>query len=33
MRLNEFANMGTIPDFSTMISLTRGREVAIWMGV
>jgi len=31
--LDEFANIGTIPDFATTISLARGRGVAIWIGV
>ena len=33
MMLDEFANIGTIPDFPTTISLARGRGVAIWIGV
>ncbi len=33
MMLDEFANIGTIPDFATTISLARGRGVAIWIGV
>jgi type IV secretion system protein VirD4 len=31
--LDEFANIGTIPDFETTISLARGRGVALWLGV
>jgi type IV secretory pathway TraG/TraD family ATPase VirD4 len=30
---DEFANIGTIPDFPTTISLVRGRGVVIWIGV
>jgi type IV secretion system protein VirD4 len=33
MMLDEFANIGTIPDFPTTISLARGRGVAISIGV
>ena len=33
MMLDEFANIGTIPDFETTISLARGRGVALWLGV
>ena len=33
MFLDEFANIGTIPDFETTISLARGRGVSIWLGV
>lgn len=33
MLLDEFANIGTIPDFATTISLARGRGVALWLGV
>ena len=33
MMLDEFANVGTIPDFATTHSLARGRGVAIWLGV
>jgi type IV secretion system protein VirD4 len=33
MFLDEFANIGTIPDFETTISLARGRGVALWLGV
>lgn len=33
MMLDEFANIGTLPDFATTISLARGRGVAIWIGV
>src|ERR1044071_4814428 len=33
MMLDEFANIGTIPDFATIISLARGRGVAIWLGI
>jgi type IV secretion system protein VirD4 len=31
--LDEFANIGKIPDFETTISLARGRGVALWLGV
>ena len=31
--LDEFANVGTIPEFATTHSLARGRGVAIWIGV
>lgn len=33
MFLDEFANIGKIPDFETTISLARGRGVALWLGV
>ncbi len=33
MMLDEFANIGVIPDFETTISLARGRGVAIWLGI
>jgi type IV secretion system protein VirD4 len=33
MMLDEFANLGTIPDFATTISLARGRGAAIWIGL
>ncbi len=33
MLMDEFANVGTIPDFATTISLARGRGVGIWLGV
>jgi type IV secretion system protein VirD4 len=33
MMLDEFANIGKIPDFETTISLARGRGVALWLGV
>lgn len=33
MLLDEFANIGTIPDFETTLSLARGRGVGIWMGI
>lgn len=33
MMLDEFANIGTIPDFATTISLARGRGVGIWLGI
>ena len=33
MMLDEFANVGTIPDFPTTHSLARGRGVALWLGV
>ena len=33
MLLDEFANIGTIPNFDTTISLARGRGVSIWLGV
>ncbi len=33
MLLDEFANIGTIPNFETTISLARGRGVSIWLGV
>lgn len=33
MMLDEFANIGVIPDFATTISLARGRGVAIWLGI
>ncbi len=31
MILDEFVNIGTIPEFATTISLARGRDVAIWL--
>jgi type IV secretion system protein VirD4 len=31
--LDEFANIGKIPDFETTISLARGRGVALWLGI
>jgi type IV secretion system protein VirD4 len=31
--LDEFANIGVIPDFDSTITLARGRGVAIWLGV
>jgi type IV secretory pathway TraG/TraD family ATPase VirD4 len=31
--LDEFANIGKIPDFETTISLARGRGIALWLGV
>lgn len=33
MLLDEFANVGTIPNFETTISLARGRGVALWLGI
>jgi type IV secretion system protein VirD4 len=33
MMMDEFANIGTIPDFATTLTLARGRGVAIWLGV
>lgn len=33
LMLDEFANIGTIPDFPTTHSLARGRGVALWLGV
>lgn len=33
LMLDEFANIGKIPDFETTISLARGRGVALWLGV
>ena len=33
MMLDEFANVGTIPEFATTHSLARGRGVAIWLGI
>ena len=33
MLLDEFANVGTIPDFETTLSLARGRGLGIWMGI
>lgn len=33
MMLDEFANIGTIPDFATTLTLARGRGVSIWLGV
>lgn len=31
--LDEFGSIGKIPDFDTTISVARGRDVAIWLGV
>ena len=31
--LDEFANIGKIPEFETTISLARGRGIALWLGV
>lgn len=31
MLLDEFANLGKIPDFASTISLSRGRDIAIWI--
>ena len=31
--LDEFANIGKIPDFETTISLARGRGIALWLGI
>jgi len=33
MLLDEFANIGTIPNFETVISLARGRGVSMWLGI
>jgi type IV secretion system protein VirD4 len=33
LMLDEFANIGKIPDFETTISLARGRDVALWLGI
>lgn len=33
MLMDEFANVGTIPNFDTTISLARGRGVSLWLGV
>ncbi len=33
MMLDEFANIGVIPEFETTVSLARGRGVAIWLGI
>lgn len=33
LMLDEFANIGKIPDFETTISLARGRGVALWLGI
>ncbi len=33
MLLDEFANIGTIPDFETTVSLARGRGVSLWLGI
>lgn len=33
MMLDEFANLGKIPDFASTISLSRGRDIAIWIYV
>jgi len=33
LMLDEFANIGKIPDFDTTISLARGRNVALWLGI
>lgn len=33
MMMDEFANIGVIPDFATTISLARGRGVGIWLGI
>lgn len=31
--LDEFANIGKIPDFDTVITLARGRGVSLWLGI
>ena len=31
--LDEFANIGTIPGFETIISVARGRGLALWLGI
>lgn len=31
--LDEFANIGKLPDFDTTITVTRGRGIGIWMGI
>jgi type IV secretion system protein VirD4 len=33
LMLDEFANIGKIPDFDVTISLARGRNVALWLGI
>ncbi|MES2462100.1 MAG: type IV secretory system conjugative DNA transfer family protein [Armatimonadota bacterium] len=33
MLLDEFANLGVIPNFDTTISLARGRGVSLWLGI
>jgi type IV secretion system protein VirD4 len=33
MLLDEFANIGVIPNFETTISVARGRGVSLWLGV
>lgn len=33
MLLDEFANIGVIPNFETTISVVRGRGVALWLGI